>query len=61
MHEWIKDIATCIAATASLVAVWKVNEVHLSLNSRLDEWKAETAAKLLAAHALGRQDERDGK
>jgi hypothetical protein len=51
-----------IAAVVTALALWrKVHNVHLSLNSRLDEWKAETAAKVLAAHAQGRQDERDSK
>jgi hypothetical protein len=39
----------------------KTDSVHDSLNSRLDEWKSETAAKLLAAYAQGKQDERDAK
>lgn len=40
----------------------KIQDIHLTLNSRLDEWKkefkAESEKKILAAHAQGRLDER---
>jgi hypothetical protein len=56
---WAIIAVACIAALPGIIAVFRIQQVHLSLNSRLDEWKAETAAKIVAAHAQGRQAERD--
>jgi hypothetical protein len=59
MANWVTAFAACVAALSGIVAIFRIQQVHLSLNSRLDEWKAETAAKIVAAHAEGRQAERD--
>jgi hypothetical protein len=51
------------AAFGTIAVGWwnakKITEVHLSLNSRLDQWKAETDSRLAGARAQGQQDERD--
>jgi hypothetical protein len=66
--ELIKAVPALVTAVGVLVSViltWrngrKTDSVHDSLNSRLTEWKNEEASKILAAHALGRQEERDAK
>jgi hypothetical protein len=45
-------IVGAAALARSMLNASKINEVHLSLNSRLSEL-------LIAAHAQGRQEERD--
>jgi hypothetical protein len=66
--ELIKAVPAFITAVGVLISVvltWrngkKTDSVHDSLNSRLTEWKNEEATKILAAHAQGRQDERDSQ
>jgi len=48
---------------AALVGVYVAYRTHKAVNSSLDRWKAdfraETADKIIAAYAVGRQMERD--
>jgi hypothetical protein len=53
------DIGILVAVLAGVYNARQIQNVHLSLNSRLDQWKDQTAERIIAAHALGRQDERD--
>jgi len=45
-----------IAAITSVVAIWHIREVHLTLNSRLTEMLRTTKAE---GHLLGEKQERD--
>lgn len=58
----LTSIAAFIAAASSAILAWRakaeVKEVHLSVNSRLDELVASTRE---AAHAAGLQEGRDEK
>jgi hypothetical protein len=51
---WFAAVAAMVAAIAAVVALFKIRDVHLSLNSRLTEL-------IGASHAQGRQDERDSQ
>ena len=59
----IAGAAPTLLAGAALIASLrngnKINNVHLSLNSRLDEWRKEVEASRKGDVALGRQAERD--
>jgi phage-related minor tail protein len=57
----VTALSAILAAVTAVVGVLKTNAVHLSLNSRLDEWKSETAEKILSSYARGREDERNTK
>jgi hypothetical protein len=59
MANWVTAIASVIAALASVFAVFKIQNVHLSLNSRLSQWKAETDSRISSAYAQGKQDQQN--
>jgi hypothetical protein len=52
MAAWIAAVAALVAAVAAVIALFRIQDVHLSLNSRLTEL-------IEASHAVGRQAERD--
>ena len=52
-------VALCSSLAPTLMAaaaLWKVIRVHKELNSRLTEWKAETAKATQASNAAARAE-----
>ena len=59
LELWLQIMTTLSATVASitgLIAILKIKEVHLSLNSRLTEMLRTTKAE---GHLLGEKQERD--
>ena len=56
-NQVIHDI--CVALPPTLMAAlawWKARDVHKELNSRLTQWKAETAQATIASNAASKAE-----
>jgi hypothetical protein len=57
MNEVVMAILTALPPTLmATAALWKVIKVHKELNSRLTEWKEETARATVASNAAAKAE-----